>query len=166
MTEGRVIDGFSDYTVYEDGTVIGRRGVPLKGGLDTKGYKQVCFFDDDNIQRTKKVHRLVAEAFLPKVEGKTHVNHKDGNKLNNHIDNLEWCTNAENHAHKMKHGLNIGFPSGDDHPSAKLTSEQAREVFLAEGRYKDIAASYGIKPVTVCAIKKRRIRRKDTEVLV
>lgn len=45
------------------------------------------------------VHRLVAEAFLPKVEGKVSINHIDGNPRNNYIDNLEWCNHKENNNH-------------------------------------------------------------------
>ena len=53
----------------------------------------------------KTIHRLVAYAFLPKEEGKDFVNHKDGNKHNNCVDNLEWCTNEYNHEHATKTGL-------------------------------------------------------------
>lgn len=47
-------------------------------------------------------HRIVANAFLPKIEWKDQVNHKDWNKSNNHIDNLEWCTPGENNIHKYR----------------------------------------------------------------
>lgn len=55
--------------------------------------------------KTFKVHRLVAQVFLPNLENKEQVNHIDGNKENNNINNLEWCTQIENMTHSYKIGL-------------------------------------------------------------
>lgn len=66
-----------------------------------RGYIRVKLFD--KIQYS--VHRLVAELFISNPENKPCVNHIDGNKLNNHIDNLEWCTIKENNIHAWKIGL-------------------------------------------------------------
>lgn len=67
-------------------------------------YLKVQLWKDKN-PKTYSVHRLVALAFIPPVEGKELVNHKDGNATNNNVDNLEWCTHEENMAHCWENGL-------------------------------------------------------------
>lgn len=75
----------------------------LKPVLYFGKYKSVSLFKNQ-IKKVFLVHRLVAITFIPNNEDKPFVNHKDGNKLNNIVENLEWVTNSENqiHAHKMK----------------------------------------------------------------
>lgn len=72
--------------------------------IDTGGYYTTDLYCN-NKQRTWKVHRLVAMAFIPNPEKKPTVNHKDGNKLNNNVDNLEWCTQHEQNEHFYRLGL-------------------------------------------------------------
>lgn len=67
------------------------------------------------------VHRLVAQLFVSNPDNKPQINHRDGNRLNNHISNLEWCTSAENIKHAVEHNL---IPSCEDNYLAKLTQEQ------------------------------------------
>ena len=67
------------------------------------GYCIVLLYGDKRHYRT--VHRLVAETFLPEVKGKDIVNHKDGNKQNNNVENLEWSTYSENTIHALHQGL-------------------------------------------------------------
>ena len=64
------------------------------------------------------VHRLVALSFIPNPEKKPQVNHKDGNKGNNHISNLEWATARENIRHSVDNGLQV-MPKGIDNPCSK-----------------------------------------------
>lgn len=59
----------------------------------------------DGKERTWLVHRIVAKAFIPKVKGKKYINHIDGNRLNNSVENLEWCNHTENNNHAFDNDL-------------------------------------------------------------
>lgn len=72
--------------------------------IDSKGYHAVHIYAD-GIQSGYQLHRLMAKTFLTNPENKPMVNHKDGDPRNNHIDNLEWCTNSENIKHAVSTGL-------------------------------------------------------------
>lgn len=109
MKEFRTIKGFERYSVSKDGTVINNMsGVVLSQREATNGYMRVNLRKGDEPYekpKTRAIHRLVAEAFIPVVHGKDYVNHIDGNKHNNDVSNLEWCTASENISHAIKNGL-------------------------------------------------------------
>lgn len=76
----------------------------LKTQANRKGYQWLTY----TFKREKRrecIHRLVARTFIPKISGKTHINHINGNKNDNSAANLEWCTNRENAIHAIKTGL-------------------------------------------------------------
>lgn len=98
----REIEGYNNYYVTEYGDVWNGSKFICKW-VDNVGYYQVCLFKEGK-KNYVRVHRLVAQCYVKKEEGCKFVNHKDGNKLNNHISNLEWCTNSQN----TKHGYDIG----------------------------------------------------------
>lgn len=79
----------------------------LKPKIDKYGYECVILYKKGK-PKYKTIHRLVAETFIPNPENKPQVNHIDGNKKNNHVDNLEWVTHSENTKHSYNLGLQIG----------------------------------------------------------
>ena len=102
----------------------GKKMFPLKTFERPDGYLAVTLWDD-SIRGNKKrktflVHRLVAETFIDNVENKPTVNHKDGNKKNNCVINLEWATLSEQQAHAFKNDLNYARKC-DEANRAELT---------------------------------------------
>ena len=87
------------------------------------GYCEITLYKN-NIGRRYKVHRLVGTTFIPNVLNKPEINHIDGNKLNNAVNNLEWVTSIENKQHGWKNGLYTG-----NHLKRKITCATTGVVF-------------------------------------
>lgn len=91
--------------------------------VNKNGYKQCCIsLGGRDKKKIFKIHKAVAETFLSNPDNKPQVNHIDGNKLNNNVDNLEWVTPSENMLHAYKNGLAIIY-RGYDNPCCKFTQE-------------------------------------------
>lgn len=90
------------YKFGSDGRLI--KGKVLKGGMYSNGYKFVCL-RKESINKNHSIHRLVAKMFITSNSSNLVVNHLDGDKTNNRVDNLEWCTQSEN----LKHAVDIGL---------------------------------------------------------
>jgi len=110
MEEWKSIEGFSGrYQVSNQGRFLsfGRNlNTPtlLKIDVMSNGYAKVYLYKNKK-RIMHYAHRLVAQHFLPNVDNKPEVNHKDGNRLNNAVGNLEWSTAKENTQHALTHGL-------------------------------------------------------------
>ena len=108
------IKGYSDYFVTEEGIMYTKRKHPgnpkgklkeMKKSKNSYGYCRVQLFPD---KKWHMVHRLVAQCFLPNPKKKNTVNHKNGIKYDNRVENLEWCTHQENIQHSFDTGLHAG----------------------------------------------------------
>ena len=97
--------GDTNYSVSSNGLVRNdKTGKNKAQTLRKDGYNKVDIYDSGE-RASKRVHRLVAEAFIPNPDNKPQINHIDGNKLNNDVSNLEWSTCSENMLHAYEHEL-------------------------------------------------------------
>ena len=92
-----------------------RKGQVLNPDIASNGYYRVTLAKDGK-KVQKYLHRLVAEYFIPNPDNLPQVNHKDGNKLNCSINNLEWVSVKDNVIHAYRHGL-INHTRGEEHPN-------------------------------------------------
>lgn len=95
MTVIKPIPGYDGYTVSSDGIVYSKSGKPLSKHDTRKGYYRVKIYQNGR-RHWLFVHKAVALAFIPNPDGLYCINHKDEDKKNNAVDNLEWCTLAYN----------------------------------------------------------------------
>lgn len=125
----QVIKGFEDYLITEDGKIYSiRRKLYLKPQNTAYGYLHNTL-TKNCIKTTKVIHRLVAEAFIPNPKGLPQINHIDGNKKNNNVSNLEWCTAKHNIIHAYRTGLSKAI-CGEEHYSAKLNWLKVNKIRL------------------------------------
>ena len=148
------------YMVSDMGNVMpvsGRRGSePFKqlSLCDAHGYLKVTLGKTQPL-----VHRLVASAFIPNPQHKEEVNHKNGVKSDNRVENLEWVTRSENAIHSSRI---LGNGHSRTPSPRKLTSTEALEIYEARGKLKDIGARYGVSDAMVSSIKKGKTWRSVT----
>lgn len=144
------ISGYECYSVTEAGVVINTRtNKILKFDLNSAGYQRVTLSNNGKLLRIT-VHRLVALTYLG--DSDLVVNHKDGNKLNNHYTNLEWVTHSENRKHAFRHKLVC-------RPNSKLTDDLVHAICanIEKGMTsKKIRKVFGIPRHTYSDIRSRR----------
>ena len=121
----------------------------IKPSVDSGGYMKVALSRDGKT-KNHNVHILVARAFVSNLDNKPEVNHKNGDKWNNHFENLEWVTDSEHKQHAYRTGLRTEA-QGEAHRLAKLTNSEAaycRDVY--KPRDKDFGASALARKFGVC----------------
>ena len=159
--EYKKIKNFSHYRIYNTGKIysefINRFITPTK---DSGNYLQNTIVDDFGNRKTIKTHRLVAMAFLPNPNNYPDVNHKDFNRQNNNVENLEWCTEEYNTHYTRDNHLEYNSQS-----YKKLSPLKEEQVLLVPTlmnygfSVKLIAKLYKVGHITIRNIIKKRTWR-------
>lgn len=155
-----VIPEFPDYEVSDHGRVrritnYGRgKAGRIRRTRKVEGYPGLNLTHRDGRRKGVRVHRLVAEAFIPNPEGLREVNHKDGTRSNNHYSNLEWVSSSGNRLHAYVMGGLCA--EGEGNGRAKLTTVDALKIRSVDTPARVVAQTYGVSPATIRDIRARR----------
>lgn len=157
----------------KDRYYINRKGELFTDNGDKKlkdckkdGYIKNCLVLKNGKTKFFFRHRLVLICFDYRKDYKNwQVNHLDGNKENNSLENLEWCTNQENRIHAVRLGLAASL-KGETNPASKLLEEQVLDIIIDlmnKVPYQEISKKYGCSKSTISAIKSKRNWKYLTE---
>jgi hypothetical protein len=150
------------YEVSNYGSIRNSKLKILKPSIWGAGYRTIKL-SKNNIKETFTLHRLIAIAFIPNPENKPTINHKDGIKLNNNINNLEWVTFSENNKHALCTGLRkspwIGI-TGKDNPNSKSIQQfDKHNIFVREysnAREANKITGINYKHISDCCLNRRK----------
>lgn len=153
MEQWKKIQDEPMYSVSSKGSIKNNQTDHIKSlRLDKDGYQRVTLYPSG---KTYKVHSLVMKNFTPKSKWKEQINHKDLNKQNNELTNLEWNTPKENIRHYYKNG-NVPSRKGENGPSAKLNQSQVEEIVFKlykKQSIKSLSEEYGVSTGAIEHIK-------------
>ncbi len=161
MRTAQVVGFEGVYEIREDGQIkTVKTGRILKANPNGKYWKLGRGYLSVHVRGQKRIriHRALAEAFIPNPEKKPQVNHKDGDTLNNNLENLEWCTSSENQLHAFKLGLRKSM-RGSDHPRSKLTEKEVTEIRARAQKgekYRTLSEEYGVCYNSISNIMSRK----------
>ena len=158
------INGYNNYYIYDNGDVLNiSTNKILKGSIGENGYKYYRLSKDNN-KTMFYAHRLVAEHFLENPNLLPIVNHKDGNKLNNQLSNLEWVSYSENTKHAHDNNL-IKQVSKREYYKEDLENEQWKKIYdynysiSTYGRVRNDNTLLLLKPSLACGYYKVRLSK-------
>ena len=142
----------SKYSVNNTGDVFSLKGKKKKliGKITKNGYRQLLI-NHNGVRKYIFEHRLILSSFIENTNGKRTINHKDGNKLNNSLINLEWATNSENQLHAIKNKLIVH----------KINYEIAEKIRKDIGTNRELAIKYKISKTQIGYIKNNKRWKKD-----
>ena len=161
----KTITDFEDYKISNLGNVISLERISfsgkklkqrfINGGIDSRGYHMINLVSN-GVRKTLLVHRLVAKEFIINKDSKPQVNHIDGDKLNNKVYNLEWCTGKENVIHAYKNNL-CSDKKGIGNGRAMLSEKDVLEIRdIKNKRISKISIEYNVSWGCISDIIKRK----------
>ncbi|CAB4131422.1 HNH nuclease [uncultured Caudovirales phage] len=159
------VAGWEDYSVSKNGEVYSHRRNKLMVIWKKENEYPRVTLSNKGYEKSYCVHRLVLMAFVPNPLNKESINHIDGNKHNNNVNNLEWCTHSENMIHACKMGLATPpcFGNGEAHQASKLSNVDVQMIkaLLKSGfTYIQIGKRFCVHENHISAIN-RGITRKN-----
>ena len=162
MTIWKTIDGYEGmYEVSSTGEVRNRKGEKLKPSITSTGYPHVSLCRQGE-RKSKNIHRLVAEAFIPNPNNYPIVNHKDENRANNNIDNLEWCSYSYNASYgeaPIKNSISMKkhFARDVNPNKVKVKCVETGEIYES---IIDASEKYKIDQSSITKVCKKKPKRK------
>lgn len=162
----KYIKNYENYVIYDNGDVVNEQANRfLRGKIKLNGYK-VYTLSKNNIKQDFYAHRLVAEYFIPNPDNLPVVNHKDGNKLNNDVSNLEWVNYSQNteHAHQnnliKKEHKAVYYEKDLDNEIWKGVLDFPNYQISSLGRIRNINSNRILRPSLTCGYYKVRLSNK------
>lgn len=144
-----LINGLDNYAVSNYGNIKNvKTGRILTPQVNKQGYLTYTFYQH-GIKKSLRIHRLVGFYFVPNPDNKPYINHKDGDKTNNHAENLEWCTAKENDHHARESGLK------EQEKTVAATELISGETLVFKS-VTEAGAVLGINTGTICKVLKGR----------
>lgn len=142
-----------NYIVFKNGTIFNLHGRLISGGVDKSGYRHGLFNG-----RNRDFHKIIADCFIENPDNLRDVNHKNGNKLDLDVDNLERTTHSDNIIHAYKMGL-IQVQRGEEHHRSKLTESDVRSIRSSNKSSRQLAREFGVDSSTINDVRNNKTWR-------